>query len=357
MNKMAGCNSKSLDLAFAMDCTGSMGSYIESAKTNIIQIVDKIVSSEKGDVQLAFVGYRDHPPQDTTFVTERHDFTHSSSIMKGWLSAMSASGGGDTPEAVADGLRDSLNFSWRSCSTKICVLIADAPPHGIGNSCSDGFPNGCPLGIDPLQVVSQMAQKGITLYVAGCEPSINSYKSFFMGLAHKTGGQYVPLTNARSLADMIVGGAREEMDMERLMGEVDGEVKADLAAGRVIDEAEMTRRVHAKMAAKGVTSKQLYRNKAELESAVQNPEAATMSTLTSIAEVKEFKTKVESGGGLSGLAGVTPPTAALSRLTVKSTPTTDAVEECFDVEEKPVTVAQTNRLVKKSLARNMVNKK
>lgn len=51
------------DLAFAMDCTGSMGSYIESATQNIRAIVEEIVTSEKSDIHLALVEYRDHPPQ------------------------------------------------------------------------------------------------------------------------------------------------------------------------------------------------------------------------------------------------------------------------------------------------------
>lgn len=51
------------DLAFAMDCTGSMGSYIDSATQNIRAIVEEIVTSEKSDIHLALVEYRDHPPQ------------------------------------------------------------------------------------------------------------------------------------------------------------------------------------------------------------------------------------------------------------------------------------------------------
>ncbi len=46
-----------------MDCTGSMGSYIESATQNILSIVEEIVTSEKSDIHLALVEYRDHPPQ------------------------------------------------------------------------------------------------------------------------------------------------------------------------------------------------------------------------------------------------------------------------------------------------------
>jgi len=46
-----------------MDCTGSMGSYIASATSNIRSIVEEIVVSEKSDIRLALVEYRDHPPQ------------------------------------------------------------------------------------------------------------------------------------------------------------------------------------------------------------------------------------------------------------------------------------------------------
>ncbi len=52
-----------LDLVFTMDCTGSMGPYIDSARNNIRLIVEEIIASEKSDIRLALVEYRDHPPQ------------------------------------------------------------------------------------------------------------------------------------------------------------------------------------------------------------------------------------------------------------------------------------------------------
>ena len=114
-----------LDLAFVMDCTGSMSSHIETARNEIRQIVEDIVALEKSDIRLALVEYRDHPPQDDTFVTRVHDFTDSVKEMKSWLDACNAEGGGDLPEAVADALQDALKLSWRDKSTKICVLISD----------------------------------------------------------------------------------------------------------------------------------------------------------------------------------------------------------------------------------------
>ena len=91
--------------------------------------------------------------------------------MKNWLEQSQAAGGGDGPEAVADALYEVTKLSWRSDATKICILISDAPPHGLDIS-ADQFPNGCPKGHDPIKLVREMAQNYITLYTIGVEPSI-----------------------------------------------------------------------------------------------------------------------------------------------------------------------------------------
>ncbi|XP_033727802.1 LOW QUALITY PROTEIN: uncharacterized protein LOC117317113 [Pecten maximus] len=272
-----------LDLAFAMDCTGSMGSYIDTARTNIRTIVKQIVSSEKSDVHLALVEYRDHPPQDHSFVTRPHDFTASVSTMKSWLNGCRARGGGDGPEAVADALQDMLTLSWRENATKICVLVSDAPPHGLAPH-GDAFPDGCPAGLDPMDIVRQFAAKGITLYSVGCEPAINPYKEFFTAIAYLTGGQYIPLRGAKALTQVIIGGAQEEMSLERWMAEVDEEVQREIASGNQINDDEMTRRVQAKMTSKGIRGKKLQRNNFDLEAA--SASSKKLAEFTNMEDVK-----------------------------------------------------------------------
>lgn len=42
-------------------------------------------------------------------------------------------GGGDFPEAVCCALHDCLEkLTWREEAIKVAILIADAPPHGMG---------------------------------------------------------------------------------------------------------------------------------------------------------------------------------------------------------------------------------
>ena len=90
-----------------------------------------------------------------------------------------------------------------------------------------------------------MAEKGITLYCAGCEPALLQYRQFFIALSLITGGKYVALDNADHLTNVIVGGTREEISMEKMMAQVHNEVMKEAAEkGTRVDEDALTRRIH-----------------------------------------------------------------------------------------------------------------
>ena len=124
------------DLVFIQDCTGSQGSYISSATKNIEEICGHIFESGKlksdEDLRVGLVAFRDHPPQDHTYITKNFGFSSDISKVKKDLSGLYASGGGDGPEAITAAMADALGMDWRMNASKMIVLIADAPPHGIG---------------------------------------------------------------------------------------------------------------------------------------------------------------------------------------------------------------------------------
>jgi len=221
-----------------------MSSYIEAARANIRDVVRQIISLEKADVQFGMIAYRDHPPQDSTFVTKIFPFTKSSRDMEGYIASVSAQGGGDTPEAVTAALHDLTKLEFRDNATKVALLIADAPPHGLAGCSGDGFPNGSPDGLDPMAVCRNLATKGITLYTVGCEPSILPYKEFFETMSVITGGQYVGLGKASVLADVVVNSTREELNLEKLMLDAEKEVEA---AGKDASEEDTAARIYRKV--------------------------------------------------------------------------------------------------------------
>lgn len=83
-------------------------------------------------MRVGLVAYRDHPPQDHTWVYKTFPFTSDSSQVHDHLLTLYATGGGDGPEAVTAGLQQALMMDWREPASKMVILIADAPPHGIG---------------------------------------------------------------------------------------------------------------------------------------------------------------------------------------------------------------------------------
>ena len=119
-----------------------------------------------------------------------------------------------------------------------------APPHGL-------ITPDCLCGIDPIQVVKDLGKKGVTLYAVGVEPLINPYKDFFAAIAYKTGGQYVPLRNANLLSKVIIGGAQEEISLEKLMEDVENEVGQQIkASSGIVKEEELYKSVFEKLSAK-----------------------------------------------------------------------------------------------------------
>lgn len=117
--------------------------FIQSATKNIELIVENIISSGKlassASLAIGLISYRDHPPQDNSYITKTFPFTSDVALMKEHLKTLFASGGGDGPEAVASGIKAALDLNWRRNASKMAVLIADAPDHGIGEY-GDGFP-------------------------------------------------------------------------------------------------------------------------------------------------------------------------------------------------------------------------
>ncbi|CDO71696.1 hypothetical protein BN946_scf184915.g40 [Trametes cinnabarina] len=255
-------NRKMLDLVFVQDCTGSQGSYIASATKNIEEICNHIYKSGKlqarEDLRIGLIAYRDHPPQDHTYVTKNFGFSSDVSEVHKNLSSLYASGGGDGPEAVTAALAEALQMDWRPTASKMVVLIADAPPHGIGEY-GDGFDEGSPDGNDPLQIARTMAQQGITLFFVACEPALSGYSyatDFYQAITNITSGLMLPLTTADLLTHAIVGSVLENLDMERLVREV-GQAVSQRILGNNESVDDVARELHERLLLRNENTKRV----------------------------------------------------------------------------------------------------
>eukprot|EP01116_Phalansterium_solitarium_P000971 TRINITY_DN10789_c0_g1_i3.p1 TRINITY_DN10789_c0_g1~~TRINITY_DN10789_c0_g1_i3.p1 ORF type:complete len:240 (-),score=75.90 TRINITY_DN10789_c0_g1_i3:139-858(-) len=113
-----------------------------------------------------------------------------------------------------------------------------------------------------MEIVENLAKQEIIVYSVGVEPSVGDYpalRGFMRGVSDRTGGRYVPLGNAPLLAAVITGGAREEINLERIAEQVMEEVQQlRLApASAALPEDALYNLASANLQSRGVTVGQL----------------------------------------------------------------------------------------------------
>lgn len=172
-----------VDVCFVIDTTGSMASYIENVKSTITCIIQENETKLKGlkksgTFQFGIVDYRDHPPEGD-YVSHQCEFTDHQTAIK-YVETLKADSGGDTPEAVLDGLEAACNLKWREKSDHLLFHVLDSPPHGKAyGTYTDRWPDGCPCGKTAENVLSTMQKKKIGYNVLLCSSSLNMMISEF----------------------------------------------------------------------------------------------------------------------------------------------------------------------------------
>jgi hypothetical protein len=119
-----------VEVAFVLDTTGSMGGLIEGAKRKIWSIATAIVDSNPdADIRMGLVAYRDIGDD---YVTRTFDLTTDIQDLYANLLELRARGGGDWPESVNEALDVTVNkLHWTPSGDvkRIVFLVGDAPPH------------------------------------------------------------------------------------------------------------------------------------------------------------------------------------------------------------------------------------
>jgi hypothetical protein len=171
-----------LDVQLVLDTTGSMGdelSYLQSEFDSIAtQVRTKFPNVTP---RWSLVVYKDHGDE---YVAKGFDFTTDTNKFRSSLRAQSAGGGGDTPEAVVEGLATGMKQQWRTAPNvaKLAFWVADAPAHpGEGGK----------LGT----VIRDAKKKGVHIYPVASSDADESAEYQMRAAAQMTSGRYVFLTN------------------------------------------------------------------------------------------------------------------------------------------------------------------
>jgi von Willebrand factor type A domain len=121
-----------MDVAIALDDTGSMGGAIDNVRMELPSIISQAEAASGGDLRLGYLTFKDD-------VTVHHELTTDLPAVQTSISAALASEGNAQPEASDIAKSNAVNntggFSepWRAVATKVLILITDASPGGTND--------------------------------------------------------------------------------------------------------------------------------------------------------------------------------------------------------------------------------
>ena len=296
-----------LDIVFALDCTGSMRSSIVSCQKNIVDIVQQLTLSDGQDVRFALIPYRDHHTHQP-WCTKVYPFTRDIGQMQKNVNAQSTGPGRDIPEAVTAALFEALCVEWREDAAKLVILMGDAGPHGLGDH-DDYYPDGDPDGKDPLTIGREMKSLGIAVYGIVVQPvqpyppiSDQNSRQFLAAISDITGGQSLSLSNASYLAEGILAGARENIDMERRIVNLQQHIaKIEAKHGKLsaTDRETQSRAFLGKESTELIQQRALPQDKVLTVPAGRIAQARSVQTLS---ELKQLWRKPLPSGSITSLA-------------------------------------------------------
>lgn len=175
--------SKSADIAFIVDATGSMYDEIDFLKDDLLNIIERASSGSSTELRTGALFYRDEGDE---YVTRIKDFNKDSKKTLKFIKDQNAGGGGDYPEAVHTALEKALqDMSWEEGNyARIAFLLLDAPPHHQQNV------------IESLQKsINLYAAKGIKIIPIAASGVDKNTEFILRLMAIFTDGTYTFITN------------------------------------------------------------------------------------------------------------------------------------------------------------------
>lgn len=175
--------SKSADIAFIVDATGSMYDEIDFLKDDLLNIIERASSGSSVALRTGALFYRD---EGDDYVTRIEDFNKDPKKTLKFIGKQEAQGGGDYPEAVHTALEKALQeMSWEEDNySRLAFLLLDAPPHHQQNV------------IESLQKsIKLYAAKGIKIIPIAASGVDKNTEFILRLMAIFTDGTYTFITN------------------------------------------------------------------------------------------------------------------------------------------------------------------
>ena len=123
-----------LDLVLVMDATGSMHREIAAVQRSLLGMV-KVLKRLAPSLRVGFVAFKD---SGEVYVTRSFPLRNMDQrgirLLRNFVGALEASGGGDYPEPVGRALLEATRMNWRDNAQGRIVLVGDAPDNRVNRN-------------------------------------------------------------------------------------------------------------------------------------------------------------------------------------------------------------------------------
>jgi len=199
---------KSVDIAFVVDATGSMGDEINYLKAEMMELMMRCTQfAPCSPIRLGTVFYKDIHDD---YVAKHSSFTSRYEDAVAFVQEQFAGGGGDFPEAVDAGLNESIEkLQWSTNAlARICFLVLDAPPHLEKKS-------------EIQRLSKEYALKGIKI-VPIVASGIDKPTEYLMKqMAAITGGDYLYITDHSGVGNTHLKPSGVDQNMDLLINQME----------------------------------------------------------------------------------------------------------------------------------------
>lgn len=225
---------KPADFIFVIDSTGSMGTYIESVRSNLSFFVNYL-NDKDVDIRLAVIDYKDiiEDGNDSTLVhtIDGEKWSDDSSKIVDQFNSIYPDGGGDNPETPTDAFAKIIDSDivWRDDAQKFVFLLTDDDYKDSSDSNSIRSMDEC---------VAYFRNNGVHVTIVGQL----AFEEHFEKLFRLTGGKYIDINSSdyyklmidiadwvyESVSDTDGDGLPDDWEINGVDTDNDGTIDLDL---------------------------------------------------------------------------------------------------------------------------------
>ena len=152
-----------VDIVMCIDCTGSMGSLLDTVKTNALKFYPDLKAhcdakgKEISELRIRVIGFRDLSFDKDKALTDSGflPIPEAEEKFKETINSFIAYGGGPEPESGLEALAMAIDSDWTHGGDRrrhVIVIWTDAPTHDLGEAGKENsqYPSGIPSNFNDL---------------------------------------------------------------------------------------------------------------------------------------------------------------------------------------------------------------